>query len=254
MKGLALLCAVGVCAAACAQAAPGTSFVLLRIRDGSVVKSDWSNAENPAPVGSLVKPITAIAYGLRHAMAFPTHVCTGRDCWLKTGHGRIGLAEAIGHSCNSYFLQLANETPATDVAQAAERFGLAGPPSACSKGALIGLGREWPIAPLAVARAYRELAQRRTEPGIAQIIKGMGLAVRLGTASGVRSQFKGAVLAKTGTAPCSHSPSAPTDGYAILIYPGDTPEYVLLVQVHNTVGRQAASAAAVLLRELVGVR
>jgi cell division protein FtsI/penicillin-binding protein 2 len=253
MKRLALLCAISAFFVSAHEAA-AASYVLLRIADGSVVKSNWDHAETPVPVGSLVKPITALAYGWGHAMAFPAHTSTGRDCWLQAGHGRIDLAEAIGYSCNSYFLELAKETPVEDIARAAARLGLSGPPRACSKETLIGLGREWPLAPLALARAYAELAQRTSEPGVDQITKGMGLAVRLGTASGVQSQFKSAVLAKTGTAPCSHAPRASTDGYAILIYPGDTPLYVLLVQVHGALGREAASEAAILLRELVGVR
>jgi cell division protein FtsI/penicillin-binding protein 2 len=232
-----------------------TSYLLLDAAHKTVIAVDWPAADVPVPVGSLVKPFTAITYGERHQMRFPVYECTGEGCWLKTGHGRIGLAAAIAHSCNSYFRQLAAEVTPEDVSEEVGRFGLGGPPADSETDTLFGIGSAWRLSPLQVARAYAELAARRAEPGIAEVIEGMRLGASIGTGAAVGSALRGgSALAKTGTAPCSHSPKAAGDGYAVVIYPGDAPRYVLLVQVHGAVGRQAAETAARLLPILIGAR
>ena len=250
----AVICACGFFEAS-AAAGDGTSYLLWDAAHGAVLSVDWPGADVAVPVGSLVKPFTAITYGQRHRMRFPEHECTGEDCWLKTGHGRIGLAAAIAYSCNSYFRQLAENVSPADVEEVAARFGLHGPPGDCERDTLFGIGSAWRLSPLEVTRAYAELAARRREPGIAEVIDGMRLGARSGTAAAVGSAFRGTpALAKTGTAPCSHSQRTGGDGYAVVVYPGDTPRYVLLVQVHGEVGRQAADTAARLLRVIAGAR
>ena len=259
----AVICAVAVVAAYAqnflrTDATPvenAASYLLLDAAHGTVDAIRWRAAEVPVPVGSLVKPFLAITYGQTRRMRFPVHECTGHDCWLKTGHGRIGMASAIAYSCNSYFRHLAQDVLPGEVAEVADRFGLHGPPLNCDSDTLFGLGSDWRLAPIEVARAYAELAARRTEPGIAEIIEGMRLSASMGTAAAVGRALQGvSALAKTGTAPCSHSPTAAADGYAVVVYPADSPRYVLLVQSHGAVGRQAAETAARLLRAGVGVR
>jgi cell division protein FtsI/penicillin-binding protein 2 len=253
---------VAVCAvfAAHAQSGPheanrAVSYLLLDANRKTVIALDWRAADVAVPVGSLVKPFTAIAYGERHRMRFPVYECTGADCWLKAGHGRIGLAAAIAHSCNSYFRQLAEDVPTVDVREVVDRFGLRAPPLDCDRNALFGMGSEWRVSPLEAARAYAELAARRAEPGVAEVIEGMRRSASIGTAAAVGATLPGsAALAKTGTAPCSHSPRAAGDGYAVVVYPGDSPRYVLLVQVHGATGREAAGTAARLVRNLTGAR
>jgi cell division protein FtsI/penicillin-binding protein 2 len=237
------------------EADAAVSYLLLDAIHKTVVAIDWRAADTPVPVGSLVKPFTAIAYGQRHRMRFPVYECSGADCWLKAGHGRVGLAAAIAHSCNSYFRQLATDVSPLDVWEVVDRFGMRGPPAECDRDTLFGVGSAWRVSPLEVARAYAELAARRAEPGVAEVIAGMRLSASIGTAAAVGSALHGSpALAKTGTAPCSHSPKAAGDGYAVVVYPGDSPRYVLLVQVHGVVGRQAAETAARLLPALIGVR
>jgi len=248
-RRLAVLCTVAVFAAN-AQ----TSYLLLDATRKTVIAIDWRAADAPVPVGSLVKPFTAIAYGQRHRMRFPVFECTGADCWLKTGHGRIGLAAAIAHSCNSYFRQLAADVTPADVGEVVDRFGLRGPPADCDRDTLFGVGSAWRLSPLDVARAYAELAARRVEPGVAEVIEGMRLSASVGTAAAVGRALRSSALAKTGTAPCSHSPKAAGDGYAVVAYPGDSPRYILLVEVHGVVGSQAAETAARLLPVLTGAR
>jgi cell division protein FtsI/penicillin-binding protein 2 len=233
----------------------GTSYLLLDAIRKTVIAIDWPDPSVAIPVGSLVKPFTAIAYGQAHRMRFPIYQCASVDCWLKKGHGRIGLSVAIAQSCNSYFRQLAADVSPVDVSEIVDRFGLRGPPVDCERETLIGVGSAWLLSPLEVARAYAELAARRAESGIGEVIEGMRLAASIGTAASVGSALRGVPsLAKTGTAPCSHSPRGAADGYAVVIYPGDSPRYVLLVQVHGAVGRQAAETAARLLPLLTGAR
>jgi len=256
---IAPLLAIAVLAAH-AQGGPhesdgAVSYLFLDANRKTVIAIDWRAADVAVPIGSLVKPFTAIAYGQRHRMRFPVYECTGEGCWLRAGHGRIGLAAAIAHSCNSYFRQLAADVPAVDVREVVDRFGLRGPPLDCDRDTLFGMGGAWRVSPLEAARAYAELTARRSEPGVADVIEGMRLSASIGTAAAVGAALRGSpVLAKTGTAPCSHTPRAAADGYAIVVYPGDSPRYVLLVQVHGVTGRQAAQTAARLLPSLIGVR
>ena len=250
------VCAVAVFAAHAQRPLreAGVSYLLLDATRKTVIAMDWRAADVPVPAGSLVKPFTAIAYGQLHRMRFPVYECSGAGCWLKTGHGRIGLATAIAHSCNSYFRQLAADVSPADVGVVAERFGLRGPPVDCDRDTLFGAGSAWRLSPLEIARAYAEVAARRAEPGVAEVIEGMRLSASIGTAAVVGSVLHSPALAKTGTAPCSHSPRASGDGYAVVVYPGDSPRYVLLVEVHGVAGRQAAETAARLLPVLVGAR
>ena len=69
------------------------------------------------------------------------------------------------------------------------------------------------------------------------------MSARWGTAQALRAD----VLAKTGTAPCSHSRKAPGDGYVAILYPAQSPRYVLLVQVHGVSGAVAAGTGSEML-------
>ena len=60
----------------------GVSFLLFDAHDGRRIAARWPDAEKPIPVGSLVKPFTALAYGASHSYRYPAHDCrTG--CWLR---------------------------------------------------------------------------------------------------------------------------------------------------------------------------
>src|SRR3974390_2920494 len=67
------------------RAAPGflcserhnLSYLLLDAESGTVLPSDWPDSEKPIPLGSLVKPFTALAYGEKHEFKYPIHVCRG---------------------------------------------------------------------------------------------------------------------------------------------------------------------------------
>jgi hypothetical protein len=202
------------------------SYLLTDCTRSREICSRWDHPMDPVRVGSLVKPFTALAYGATHGFRFPAFTCMG--CWLPQGHGRMEIGTAIANSCNAYFLELARNVSAQELAAVAERFGLTAPSPEADAGTLIGLGTGWQISPFAIARAYSELVARSADPGVNQILAGMALSGQSGTGRGVgRGAF-----AKTGT--------AANDGYVIALFPSEAPRFNLLVRVHGTTGAQAA--------------
>src|SRR5579864_3071379 len=108
---------------------PAVSYLLMGSANGRVICSRWVHPEDPVPVGSLVKPFTALAYGETHAFRFPVLNCPGDagHCWLPQGHGRMDISTAIAHSCNAYFLELASDVQPEAMASVTQRFGLSVP-------------------------------------------------------------------------------------------------------------------------------
>jgi len=229
------------------------SFLLIDVPSGKTLASRWDNLDTPIPLGSLVKPFTALAYGEHHAFLFPPHVCRGSatGCWRPRGHGLVDLSTAIAYSCNSYFRVLTEQMTAADVAPTAMHFGLEPPASASAGPALAGLGDRWLISPPHMAGAYLELVRRRDQPGVRQILAGMAQSAQQGTGAEVdRALPFPYALVKTGTAMCTHSTHAPGDGFAIVMTPSQEPRTLLMVRVHGVPGAQAAKIAGEMLRSL----
>jgi hypothetical protein len=229
------------------------SFLLLDARTGRVLASHWDNPQAPIPLGSLVKPFTALAYGEHHAFRYPAHICRGTatGCWLPRGHGEVDLPTAIAYSCNSYFRALTANMTAVDVSPTALRFGLEPPPPETAGPALAGLGNRWLISPLSMARAYLEFVRRRDQPGVRQILAGMAQSAEQGTGAEVdRALPFPDALVKTGTAMCTHAKRAPGDGFTIAMSPSGDPQILLLVRVHGVPGAQAAKTAGQMLSRI----
>ncbi len=201
-------------------------FLLMDLQTGAIVRSNWPDASKPVPTGSLVKPFLALAYAQRHGFEYPVLDC--RRCWSGRVHGRLGIEQALAHSCNSYFTQLANGLAPSGIGA---RFGVPEPVE------------NWHAAPTAVLKAYIELAARSGEPGVAPILEGLRRSAREGTGKGIA--LDGA-LVKTGTASCRHAKRAPGDGYAVAL----TRRHAILVQVHSRPGAVAAAEAGRLLAGL----
>ena len=232
---------------------PDISFLLLDTQTGAVLTSRWDNPEKPIPVGSLVKPFAALAYGEQHGFHYPVHRCRGTAtrCWLPGGHGQIDLTSAIAYSCNSYFRALTATLTSSDLSPTATRFALQLPPFGVSNSALFGVGDHWRISPLNMARAYVELLHRRGQPGVQQILVGMEKSAKQGTGAEVdRALPFPDALVKTGTAPCTHSIHAPGDGFTIALFPANQPKILLMVRVHGVPGAQAAKTAGAMLRRM----
>ncbi len=215
------------------------SYLLLDAGSGKITAQRWPDSTTPIPLGSLVKPFLALAYSGN----YPTYTCAG--CWLPGGHGKIGISQAIAQSCNAYFLTLAGHVPLEDLQTIARRFGI-GQPSIDSAEAKIGMGSSWRIAPVAMMRAYLSLVRRADDPAVAPLLTGMALSAKSGTSKAIG----GGVLAKTGTAPCTHRRRMPGDGYTIALYPPESPRFVLLVRAHGAPGALAAVTAAQMLRTI----
>jgi cell division protein FtsI/penicillin-binding protein 2 len=235
----------------------GVSYLLLDARSGISLQSRWQGMNQVVPLGSLVKPFTALAYAQTHRYHYPEFECRGESagCWWPAGHGRIKIETAISHSCNLYFRLLAEQVDPSALSAVAWRFGIAAPGPNAPNTSYVGLGDRWRAAPLAMARAYRELVLREAEPGVAPLLVGMKDSAASGTGRGVGAGVRGgAAWAKTGTAPCVHQPASNGDGYAVAVYPAPGPKYVLLVQKHGVPGRLAAVAAGEMLADLTGAR
>ncbi len=244
----------------------GASYILMDAQTGAVLSLRWPGLDQPLPLGSLLKPFTALAYGETHAFEYPVLECKGEagGCWRPRGHGRIGIVEAIAHSCNAYFRELASSLRPQDVSAALERFGLEPLDPGADRGSLFGAGDGWRARPQALLRAYLEIVRRVTQPGAREVVQGMALAARTGTgesaghalspgAKGARAPDD-AALVKTGTASCAHLDRAPGDGYAVAIYPAHAPRLALLVSVHGAPGSHAAAVAGEMLQALRGAR
>jgi cell division protein FtsI/penicillin-binding protein 2 len=222
-------------------AQPEISFLLLDAENAQVISEHWPEVERPVPVGSLMKPFLAIANG-RRDLEF---TCRGRSsmCWRPGGHGRIGLATAIAHSCNAYFRELAHDVTVTELRKVASRFDLSIPPDEIPE-TLIGVNDHWKNTPKALARAYLRLKSEAHDDTVAQILRGMSEATVQGTSNAIGVALTPMVsLAKTGTAPCTHKKHAPGDGFALVMWPATQPKLLLLVRVHGKPGSQAAALA-----------
>jgi hypothetical protein len=140
---------------------------------------------------------------------------------------------------------------AADITPAATRFGLEPPGDGATGPELAGLGGQWRTSPLRMAHAYLELARRREQPGVSQILDGMALSATHGTGAQVQQEFPvSQALVKTGTAACTHSRHAAGDGFTVALAPADKPQILLLVRVHGVPGAQAAKTAGQMLRRI----
>lgn len=233
---------------------PDISYLLFDARTRTLVAARWDEPHRPVPLGSLVKPFTALAYAQRHEFKYPEFVCLGSagGCWLPHGHGHIGMAEAMAFSCNAYFRAIASNVRTEDVSAVLCRFGIQSTLEGLPAQALAGLGHDWKMSPGEIVRAYCELATQPAEAGTGELLRGMALSARAGTGSAVGRAVRGAAtLVKTGTAPCAHPRQGPGDGYVIVVYPAESPRLALLVRVHGVPGAQAAVVGGQMLRAAV---
>lgn len=227
----------------------GLSYLLTDLAHEDVLAYRWQDLNRPVAVGSLVKPFTAMAYGQGHEFHYPRHRCMAGQCWLPQGHGDQDLVAALANSCNSYFRALAGAVSVGQILAVTREFQIA-EPQRVDAGTLIGVGREWMISPLALAHAYAELARRRGQPGVGEIFAGMSLSARQGTGAEVGRRTLSSALVKTGTAPCSHSPRGPADGFVVALFPAESPRLLLLLRVHGVTGAQAAVTAGQMLHTI----
>jgi len=229
------------------------SYLLLDSNSGALLASRWEDYDKPISLGSLVKPFTALSYAQSHEFRYPVYECKGESggCWRPQPHGKLDITAAIRVSCNAYFRQLAESVAVEQIVPVAQTFGLEFPDDDATSASLIGLGEQWRISPIRMARAYSELFLRKDQRGVSPILEGMRQSALRGTGAAVGRQLQHTeALVKTGTAPCIHSPSAPADGFVLTLVPADKPEILLLIRVHGVVGAKAADTAGRMLRQM----
>jgi cell division protein FtsI/penicillin-binding protein 2 len=232
---------------------PGVSYLLFDAQTQVLLSSRWEDSERPIPLGSLVKPFTALAYAQAHDFAYPKHFCKGEasGCWQIHPHGELDIVSAIAVSCNSYFRALTANLRGEQLLSTARTFDLDPPDPDLTGVSLMGLGEEWTISPMHMARAYLELYRRRDQPGVRDLLHGMAQSARRGTGAGVgRALQPTDALVKTGTAPCTHPRSAPADGFVVALVPANQPEILLMIRVHGVAGAKAAVAAGRMLHRM----
>lgn len=229
------------------------SYLLLDVRSGKVLTSHWEHPEEPLPLGSLVKPFTALAYAGAHEYRYPKHECGGKagGCWQEQSHGNLDIVAATSVSCNSYFRFLAADISERQILSVAKLFDLELPERGFTPATLIGLGERWRISPIKIARAYLELYRRKDQEGVRELIVGMRQSASSGTGAAVgRAIGRTGALVKTGTASCTHTPRAPGDGFVIAMAPAGQPEILLMIGMHGVPGAKAAETAGRMLRRM----
>jgi hypothetical protein len=230
--------------------ASGNSYLWLDANSGTVLASNWQDSATPIVLGSLVKPFTALAYAETHDFVYPLFSCRGHasGCWQQRPHGALDITSAISVSCNSYFQNLARDVNSAQLVSVEETFGLPPPADNFTASSLVGLGDQWKISPLQMARAYAELYRRRDQRGVPELLSGMSRSAQQGTGAALGREWHSEIFVKTGTAPCTHGQHHLIDGFVVVLLPsGDAPT-LLLLRVHGVAGAAAAEIAARALR------
>jgi cell division protein FtsI/penicillin-binding protein 2 len=223
-----------------------TSYILLDYQTGHLLSRHWPHIHRAVPMGSLVKPLLTLAVAEEKQFT----CAGGAMCWRPQGHGRIGPADAIAHSCNGYFRQLAREVDSAALHRIGVLLGLGSPPDDVPA-TLIGENGKWRHSPMQMAQAYRLLLKQAKEQNHTEILLGLTDAAKLGTAAAIDvAIYPGKAIAKTGTGPCTHSARAPGDGFAVVMWPAPEPRYLLLVRIHGRPGSQAAALAGKMITRL----
>ncbi len=194
----------------------------------------------PLAVGSLQKPFVVRAWAQGHPdAATPRFTCPGgSDCWLKKGHGNLGLAAALARSCNAYFRQLAVNTAPKELAASLAHAGFA--PAPANPDEAIGLAAPalLRIRPSQLLEAYRKLLREPWPLGETvrqEVLRGLLDSVRGGTAAGLNAW---GFWAKTGTVPLD---ATHTVGIALAL---DDADLAMLARLSPGTGAQAAKALA----------
>jgi cell division protein FtsI/penicillin-binding protein 2 len=161
------------------------------------------------------------------------------------------LQAAITQSCNAYFLALGRDLTVGEANATLAAYDLP-PVNAADKAmTLAGLSPSWQVTPRALAAAYLRLESDAVRNRFRPLLEGMRESAKVGTARAVSAALPAtAVLAKTGTAPCRHTPRAMADGFTVIFFPAEDPRLFLLVREHGVTGAASAAVAGRMLRAL----
>jgi cell division protein FtsI/penicillin-binding protein 2 len=219
--------------------------------------------------GSAVKPFTLLALLSTGNVAPATAIsCRGKftiaghtfQCGHPANTGPLDGATALAYSCNDYFTTLAPRLTPVELQQAFLQAGLASPSGLVPQEAtghvelsasreqlqLQAIGTENVLTtPLAMLRAYRDLALLRRGPSDTThetVYAGLeaGGSLGLGRLAQPTGTFQ--VAGKTGTARASEGPW--THGWFLGFAPADKPEVALVVFLERGTGPADAAPVA----------
>jgi stage II sporulation protein D len=222
------------------------SLLVWRLEHDHVTGPDgWGR---PLPMGSLAKPFVAKAWARSHSgAATPRFECTSASaCWLPSGHGALGLAQAIASSCNAFFRALAAATPERTLGAVLREEGFLVPRPMSADTAIGGDGA-LAIWPGALLRAYRRLTREPWAEGEkvrAELLAGLRENALRGTARGLGRY---GLWAKTGTVPAIDGRPLRTSGLTVAV---DDAGGAVLGFLPDGTGREAARALAAALAPL----
>lgn len=229
----------------------GSSLVTWR-KEATGFEADPGATDRPLPVGSLQKPFVAKAWAAAHPGETPPRVLCddAAGCWLRAGHGEVGLVRALAVSCNTYFHRLAAATPPAGLAATLTSEGFAVPQPVTPETAIGLPGPEGlvRIRPSTLLDAYSRLVRTPWpigEPIRQQVLAGLREAAqRGGTAAGLG---RWGYWAKTGTVGALDGSPLRTSGLALAV---DDTGWAILGLLNPGTGREAAAALAGPLSQL----
>ena len=225
-----------------AARAGATDFVAWILNRG-VAGTIGDASDDALPVGSLQKPFVVRAWAASHATeASPRFFCSrASSCWRPAGHGALDLRSALRESCNTYFREMAADTPRDALAASFREAGFAweGDITPAEAIGLPGPSR-LRIAPRQILAAYRVLVRTpwsAREDIRGELLSGLRDAADEGTAAGLRLF---GLRAKTGTVPALDGTPLATSGFALVL---DDAEFAFLGLLRRGTGREAAIRA-----------
>lgn len=262
--------------AAPASAAVAGTFVWADLKTGQVGFPTGTNIKPGLP-GSLMKLVAAAAIRQENLLpANATFECKGTVVVHKhryscqVAHGRLGLVEAVGQSCNVFFAQAAQSLSAGLFLSYARKFALNSPvagypsgPFPADAGAdslpyVLGLSDDLQPNALQILQLSALIASRGRPPVLHSaedpnpqwpavtlelakatwdvLAEGMQYSGRLGTASSLDPDNKLNLAVKTGTAPHGKTFQSWITGY----FPWDYPRHAFCARAQAGTSRSAA--------------
>ncbi len=220
-------------------------------KEAAGFEADPGAGDRPLPVGSLQKPFVAKAWAAAHPGETPPRVLCddSAGCWLRGGHGELGLVRALASSCNTYFRRLAAATPPAALAATLAGEGFTVPHTVTPETAIGLPGAEGlvHIRPSTLLDAYSRLVRAPWpigEPVRQQVLAGLREAALGGTAAGLGRR---GYWAKTGTIDALDGNPLRTAGLALAV---DDTGWAILGLLDPGTGREAAAALAAPLSQL----
>lgn len=246
-----------VLAAGGRPSAAGPAFAIVDLQTGATVAAvDGARLDVAIPAGSTMKIATLVALLESNTIRPATRIACTRTarigahsypCSHPDLHRPLTAAEALAHSCNSFFAAAATRLPRQALDSACATLGLS-PPSAHVdiREAALGLGgaKQTPRQLLEALRRVAADARLPIRETTRQtLLEGLRGAATFGTAAAFAEHGLDA-LAKTGSAG-----GTPQYGLVVAVTPASRPTRGIVVLVPGGAGRDAAAIAAEQLKK-----